>query len=126
MSYCRFSSDSFRSDVYVYANVSGAWTTHVATVRMEHPDGKARPEEVSWADHPDPAWPDRFVAAHQALLEWLNECAAVAIGLPFDGDSFDDAGPGECAERLKTLRDAGYHIPNGVIESLEEEARERG
>lgn len=29
MSYCRWSSDNFKCDVYVYADVSGGWTTHV-------------------------------------------------------------------------------------------------
>ena len=49
MSYCRFSSDDWQCDVYVYADVAGGWTTHVAAVRfvfdkelpppVENPDG---------------------------------------------------------------------------------------
>jgi hypothetical protein len=30
MSYCRWSCDDFRSDVYTYAHIDGTWTTHVA------------------------------------------------------------------------------------------------
>ena len=29
MSYCRWSSDGFKSDVYVYADVAGGFTCHV-------------------------------------------------------------------------------------------------
>ncbi len=30
MSYCRWSTDEFRCDLYIYANVNGYWTIHVA------------------------------------------------------------------------------------------------
>lgn len=35
MSYCRFSSDGFNCDVYVYEDCAGGWTTHVAANRGE-------------------------------------------------------------------------------------------
>lgn len=51
MSYCRWSSDDHKSDVYCYENGRGLWTTHVAANRriaerefedIEHPlAGKA-------------------------------------------------------------------------------------
>lgn len=34
MSYCRWSCLDFKSDVYVYANINGAWTIHVAGNRV--------------------------------------------------------------------------------------------
>ena len=34
MSYCRFSSEDFSSDVYCYADCSGGFTTHVASNRI--------------------------------------------------------------------------------------------
>src|SRR3954471_1428440 len=34
MSYCRWSSDKFRSDVYVYACFDNTWTTHVALSKL--------------------------------------------------------------------------------------------
>jgi hypothetical protein len=34
MSYCRWSSNDFQCDVYVYEDVAGGWTTHVACNRV--------------------------------------------------------------------------------------------
>lgn len=33
MTYCRWSDDSFRCDLYCYQDTSGGWTTHVALYR---------------------------------------------------------------------------------------------
>ena len=35
MSYCRWSSDRWQSDVYCYSDVIGGYTTHVARSRRE-------------------------------------------------------------------------------------------
>lgn len=70
MSYCRWSSDDFKSDVYVYESQAG-WITHVK-----------------------------------------------------DGTGYADPNPGKCADRLEWLQAAGYHIPDGVIETLREEAQD--
>jgi len=34
MAYCRWSSDNFQSDVYVYEDIDGTWITHVAGSRI--------------------------------------------------------------------------------------------
>ena len=36
MAYCRFSSDFFECDAYVYEDVNGGWTTHIAERRHKH------------------------------------------------------------------------------------------
>lgn len=40
MSFCRFSTDDVQSDVYVYANMMGGFTTHVAEARISQKTGR--------------------------------------------------------------------------------------
>ena len=46
------------------------------------------------------------------------------IGLPHDGDSFDDADQEACADRLEYLKGLGYVVPQYAIDALREEAEE--
>ena len=118
MSYCRWSSDKFQSDVYVYANVSGYWTTHVANLRIAeeypHPDPYSY-EMVSKT--PNDEWTKQIKAYH----EWLDTVDHKPFGLPHDGQTFNDKTPQDCAKTLRKLRDLGYRVPDGVIEELEAE-----
>ena len=43
------------------------------------------------------------------------------IGLPCDGESFNDSTPGECADTLERLRGMGYIVPQYAIDALREE-----
>lgn len=99
MSYCRFSSDNFKSDVYVYADIAGGWTTHVAHSRLTKP----------WNGSCD-----------DALLELRFK----PIGLPMDGQMFNDPTPSACADRLRELRQMGYHVPQFAIDHLMQDASE--
>lgn len=128
MSYCRFSSDDFSCDVYVYEDVYGGWTTHVAANRVVI-DRDALPPAPDFpdplpqdADHP--AWKVYFTR-HRALLDALDSCERVPIGLPHDGDTFNDDTPGECATRLVGLRGMGYIVPQYAIDALRQEHLER-
>jgi hypothetical protein len=116
MSYCRFSSDNWSSDVYVYANVDGCWTIHVAGRRYTGEIPKVPPlcgDDVN-----------AFVAAHQAQLAALDTTTMVPIGLPHDCASFDEPTPGACADRLEELQALGYHVPQYAIDELRREASE--
>jgi hypothetical protein len=115
MSYCRWSSDDFQCDVYVYDG-GGGWTTHVAGNR---PVGAVPPTPPK---RNDPAWPREFLAAHQAQMAFLETCERVAITLPHAGESFHDDTPGECADRLEMLRALGYKVPQYAIDELRAEA----
>ena len=115
MSYCRWSSDGFKCDVYCYAHVDGVWVTHVAgrkKVGLDTlpPDGLSPPFD----------WNAKmaFDKAYEALSEWRD------ITLPHANETFRDASPGECADRLEHLRSLGYHIPQYAIDELREEERE--
>lgn len=144
MSYCRFSSTNWKSDVYVYEDCGGGWTTHVA--------GRRR----AFAPVPDirtPRWTMRVIGEwDQATRTFIYKnrfrklLAQIVFGflaywhrfhmwtvgliplrdidLPFAGETFNDATPGECAERLLHLRSVGYTVPQYAIDALMEESKE--
>ena len=116
MSYCRFSSDKYRSDVYVYESADG-FTIHVASKRYTEtypgPDPYSR-EEIA---KPAEEWRDNYHAFHH----WLDNTPMETIGLPHDGETIVCDLPGICADTLQEMRDLGYNIPDGVIEELRAE-----
>lgn len=130
MSYCRWSSDFFQCDVYVYADVSGGWTTHVAGRRMRY----GPPETVTqmpcdtfdeyWAQHlAYDAWRDSLPKDKDgdvADSEYIN---LSDIG-PEAGESYNDPTAAECAERLEALKASGFNVPQRAIDALRQEAVE--
>lgn len=117
MSYCRFSTDDFQCDVYCYEDVYGGFTTHVA-VRRSIIDRSSLPPKVPLSKDTV----DQYLERHQKLMELLKDCEREPIGLPYDGQSFNDPTPLEAAERLEMLQEAGYNVPQYAIDALREEA----
>jgi hypothetical protein len=152
MSYCRWSSDHFDCDVYVYEDVSGGWTTHVAGRRRRNP----LPDEIR-AMYPDD-WRDadavdRYMAAQAAAEAWLitqphdeyvmnyaqpdgttkpgvyrslkdSEYFDLAEIGPEAGTTANHPSPGECADYLEMLKGKGFNVPQYAIDALREEAGE--
>jgi hypothetical protein len=122
VSYCRFSSDDFRSDVYVYADSGGGWTTNVAGNRLVF--DQPLPPEVELPTNSDgerfAAWAER----HRIVRSMIDRAERVYIGLPYDGECFNDPSPGACADRLEMLQRAGYTVPQYAIDALRDEDRE--
>jgi len=150
MSYCRWSSDHGECDVYVYADVAGGWTTHVAGRRLRH-----RVPDAIRAMFPNPDDPDfasRWMVAHGAERAWReslpsdefpcvyydpkkNEGRPGTYRTPKDsefvdlvtevgpeaGRSYNDPTPGACADRLEELRAKGFNVPQRAIDALREE-----
>lgn len=136
MSYCRFSSNNFRCDVYVYEDVYGGWTTHVAAYRHAIPPIPTIP--TGWwtglGEYDENTkrivYPNRFVQAaawvmlrvYMASSRLHSWSARVIprrkIGLPFDGMRFNDDSPSACADRLEELRAIGYKVPQCAIDAL--------
>ena len=114
MSYCRFSSDNWKSDVYVYHDVSGCYVTHVAEKRLV---GDVPP----LADIEDP---DAFIASYLAQREAVDRAKTIKIGGKFDGQSFDDATLEDLYERLLHLQKEGYHVPADALEIISAEMQE--
>lgn len=129
MSYCRWSSDAFQCDVYVYEDASGGWTTHVAGRRVKH----APPESLTsmkvtastaldyWAALD--AWRGSLPKDEHGDIADSEYLALKDIG-PEAGESYNDPTPSECADRLEGLRAKGFNVPQYAIDALREEALE--
>lgn len=116
MSYCRWSSDNWNCDVYVYESDEG-WVIHVANNHRI-------------ADTPCPALPDILTTssedwqkAYQEQCEWVETSICQPIGLPEDGKTFIEESPANCANRLIELKNTGYVVPQHVIDTLLDEPR---
>ena len=120
MSYCRFSSDDFKSDVYVYEDVGGGYTTHVAGRRVvgdaPHLDWKGFVAGV--------VTPEEFTRQNKAQHEWLDRAEHIEIGLSHDNESFYHLSLEETIETLEMLRAEGYYVPQYALDALREDLDE--
>ena len=119
MAYCRWSSDNGYCDLYVYEDVSGGWTSHVASRRR--PPGAPKDPFTAYTE----GGMEAYLMAYDAWQKWSSSMAPIDIDHPDAGSSFNHETPGECAENLKRLKAEGLVIPDYVIEELMEEERER-
>ena len=119
MSYCRWSSENGYCDVYVYEDVHGGWTTHVASNRI--PPG-APPDPIECLIDGDL---DGFQERMRVRREWSDKVETIRIDHPEAGSSFNHDTPGECAENLKRLKADGFMVPDYAIETLMKEEEER-
>ena len=118
MSFCRFSDDNFRSDVYAYESADG-FELHVASNRVVG-DIPATP---SIGDIPYIA-PGEFLRAHQAQHAFLETAERAPIGGSHDGKSFRYATLRELYDGLLELQADGYHVPEFALEAIREELGE--
>lgn len=118
MSFCRWSCDDFGSDVYCYESSDGGFVTHLAEYRYVGDIPK-----LDWGAMTDRDI-DKFMASYKAQSAYMATAEREKIGLPLDGESFWDATPGECAQRLMSLRETGYRVPQSAIDALLEEVAE--
>ena len=116
MSYCRWSSDNFRCDLYCYADVNGGYTTHVASNRV-----LGDIPEIKWPEGRSKEETDAFMESYKAQSAFLDNCGREDIGLPYDGQTFNDADLKAFRDRLVMLREAGYNFPDYVLEMVDEE-----
>lgn len=113
MSYCRWSSDNFASDVYVYEYVHGGFNIHVAGNRIV---GNVPPlPNILEVGN------DEFVAAHRRQMDFVRSAKHAPIGLPHDGETFNEPDIPATIARLLELRAAGYIVPEYALEALREE-----
>jgi len=114
MSYCRFSSDDFSCDVYVYEGGSG-FVTHVAGNRVIGDIPKV-PQIGSCPN-------EEFMAAHRAQMAYLGTAEREDINLPHAGESMSHDTADDCADNLESLRAIGYNVPQSAIDRLREDAK---
>jgi hypothetical protein len=114
MSYCRFSTDSFDSDVYVYEDGHG-FMTHIATHRYMNKN--PRPIEPGVTNISI----EELLKYNNDINKWVTHSKLVGIGLKFDGKTHCHETAKECADNLMRLRDMGYHVPQSAIDRLRAE-----
>ncbi len=121
MSYCRWSTDDFGCDLYCYEDVHGGWTTCVAGNR---PVGDIPKVTASFDE------PAELARQMNVQHKWLETCERAPIGLPHDGEIFNDPTLEQFKARLLSLRALGYRFPDAVLDEVEieiaEEARADG
>jgi len=113
MSYCRFSSDNYRSDLYCYKDCGGGWTTHVAKVRFVGEIPELPDFNTSSAKE--------YAEAMAAQTRAIDGCERVPIGLPHDGEIYNDETLEAFRDRVKSLLALGYRGVPGLVEWIEEE-----
>lgn len=117
MSYCRWSTDDFRCDLYIYDSDRGT-EVHVTSGRYDIPDD-AYPPPVSFMDVDINVWFER----HKIVDDLIHEAETKHIGGPFDGKSFTFDTPSEAADWIEhELAPLGiYRFPDDLVEALREE-----
>ena len=114
MSYCRFSTDGFQCDAYVYESDAG-YITHVASRRRVNP--------VREIDFTSPETMAATIDSYNADLR-DPDTEYKYITLPDAGITFVHDTPAECAENLLRLKRLGYRIPQDAIDELMAEGQE--
>ena len=113
MSYCRFSSDNWASDIYCYESDAG-FVIHVAGNRVKG-DVPVLPEFESRTLQ-------LFTQAYEVQMAFLESAERQEIGGPHDGESFHTSDAMGCLSCLMMLREARYWVPQGAIDAIREEA----
>lgn len=117
MSYCRWSSNDFDCDLYIYESCDDEWVIHVAG-RRPLIDRSTLPPKV----HPSEDVEGRF-ARHRAVMDLLEaDHDWENIALPYVGETLRLETAAECADKVEELIALGYHVPDGVVEALREDA----
>jgi hypothetical protein len=116
MSYCRWSSNDYQCDIYCYESVGDFFAIHVAGNRIVFCEPLPPPVEFKQGDF------DAWLARDRAVMDIIERSERVAIGLPHDGESFDEPDAEAAANRLEYLKNLGYSVPQFAIDALREEA----
>jgi hypothetical protein len=111
----------FKCDLYIYADVSGGYTCHVASSRRVFPPDM-EPYGLEWlmdnlTDDNAKELTDKF----NAWMRRLSELPCVPIELDHAGETFNLPTGREMAQLVRELRALGYICPEGLEEALEEE-----
>jgi hypothetical protein len=113
MAYCRFSTDGFESDVYVWRQASGGFVIQVAAERrrwlIERPK----------VDATDPRFWEHTVATLRTTLH--EDYTMEPIGGPYDGDLLYALNELHCLEVLADIAERGYRVPDSAITRLRHE-----
>ena len=110
MSYCRFSSDNWKSDLYIYEGECGIYVGVKGIKRI----GDIFPLDFNS--------PEALLDSYKKQMKSLDNCTIVPINLPFAGESFWFDELESSITFVKQLKELGYHIRDGVIEDMKEDS----
>ena len=110
MSYCRWSSDDWSSDIYCYESCNGGWDIHVASNRIIG--------DIPKSGHLFGKDMDAYMKIHRKQMKFLETAEHKDIGLEYDGEIFNESTPLLAAQRLIELRETGYIVPQYAIDAL--------
>lgn len=117
MSYCRWSSDNWKCELYCYEDVSGGFTTHVAGNKV-----KGDIPKCDWKGFVAGAvTPEQFAKQNEVQMAFLDTAMREPIGLSHDGASFNDPDLESFLARLLKLREIGYQFPDYVLDEVRAE-----
>ncbi len=121
MSYCRWSSDNSQSDFYIYEDVYGGFTTHLAgRHRIGIPGDLVDPlTTISEVE------PDEWLKQYKEYNEILDKCVIEDIDHPLAGESFNDNTLEELRERVVYLIGEGFYAPDWLLGVIDEEIEEQ-
>ena len=119
MSYCRWSTDDYQCDAYVYASSDGR-TCHIASRRrVGRPSERMARITSEWLDGTTNfrEWRRRI----DRYDEELDALPSIDLTHAMAGKTFYTETAGEMAERLEELQSEGLNIPDYAILELHEE-----
>jgi len=117
MSYCRWSTDNFRCDIYAYESCMGGWEIHVASHRYNEPIPEVD-YDLLWGSQQNIK---KFVRQRRKQSKYFKKCGSTEIGLTYDGESFNAGTLEEFRDIMIMLRNEGYRFPDYVFSDIKEE-----
>ena len=121
MAYCRWSSNDFQCDIYVYADCTGGYTTHIAANRRIFKE--PLPAEIPFTKENADAWLER----HRRVMVMVSEASFEEIKLPLAGTHHYNLNVEDCANFLRKLKDLGYQFDaDEVIAAIIEDGENEG
>jgi len=111
MSYCRFSTDDFNYDVYVYQSERG-YVVHIAENRYVF-DRSLLPKVTLKSTQ------EEHYERNKLLSQLVANSERVKIGLEYDGQTFTFGDLDQLYYFLIKLYMKGYNIPNSCFDNIE-------
>lgn len=116
MSYCRWSDNDFKCDLYCY--YGGNYITHVAENKIVFEEELPPHIELSEDNI------EKYLERYKKVMDIVHESKHVKIELPYSGQTFQDDSMEEFLVTVKMLKETGYNVPDWVIQNIEEEMEE--
>lgn len=119
MAYCRYSTDDFQCDLYVYSDNNG-YTILVARYRVYYYE-PLPPEVLTPLGSLNLDLLEAQVARMNKIQSMYEMADKQPIGLEADGESWFGIDRDHAVAVLQYLRDLGYRFPYNIIEEIAEE-----